>query len=92
MRLERKTLTMTEDLDLPAQEPEPTLHDVVQEIHRVREHLKAMETRVNAKIAGVEQRLSSQIERVRSELKDEIASSYNLHEERIERLEVAVGE
>ena len=64
---------------------ELTNRDVIEALH---ESMQAMEKRLNAKIDA----LSLKIDRVKNDLSAEIAGSYDLHEERIKRLETAVGE
>lgn len=48
--------------------------------------------RLDAKIDGVEKRLCTTIYSVRDELKAEISAAYDLHEQRIVRIEAAAGE
>ena len=78
---------------------QPTIQDVIEIIEQLNQSMQAMgsrltrqmgemETRLNAKIDS----LDAKIDRVKNELSSEIAGADGLHDDRIERLEAAVGE
>ena len=61
-------------------ENEPTIRDVL-------DAMQAMEGRLDAKIEGVEGRLTNQLRSTEDNLKAEIAGAYDLHHNRIKDLE-----
>lgn len=52
----------------------------------LRGDMQAMEDRMAIQISAVEKRLNARIDSVRDELKDEIAGTFQIHEERVARL------
>ena len=53
--------------------------------------MQAMGSRLTRQMVEMETRLDAKIDRVNKELSAEIAGAYGLHEQRITRLEAAVG-
>lgn len=60
----------------------PTTQDIL-------DAMGAMEKRLNARIDGVERRLNAKIDAVKRDLSAEIADSFNLTRERLDRAGVA---
>lgn len=80
---------------------EPTNRELLEAIDSLALAIGSVEERLEAKIDGLERRLNTRMDglaskadlyAVRDELKNEIASAYELHEQRVQRLEAAVGE
>ena len=74
---------------------QPTIQDVIEILTKMHGRFDAMDSRFDAMEARLTRkidRLDAKIDLFKNELKEEISGSYAIHESRITRPEVAVGE
>ena len=70
---------------------EPTIRDVLEAIKATETRLESRIGGLDAKIDGVESRLTQQVRNTEKRLSNEIAGAYSLHDERFSDLEKRVS-